>query len=266
MFSLVYKAKTFLLSVIFESISTFLVMRGSYGRVQSLPFGLILKLSELTVPEEAKVVRFVSAHTSIPLPHIVASSTGFWNHYMLMKRVDGETLEYAWRTLSSEQRSNVLEQLRTMVEQLRSIPAPQDLQISALENAPCLDGRVAGRRTFGPFKTVAEFHDHLLEVSKYYDERNLGTIRSQMSDDCRIVFTHGDLAARNIFVKGDKVVAIIDWEHAGWYPEYWEYVKAKYTHDMDEDWDQAIRDMIPGDYEKEWKLDKNLSDRIVGAL
>ncbi|KAK6840103.1 hypothetical protein PG987_005969 [Apiospora arundinis] len=40
------------------------------------------------------------------------------------------------------------------------------------------------------------------------------------------VFTHGDLNPSNIFVRGDEVVGIIDWETAGWYPDYWEYTSA----------------------------------------
>lgn len=38
------------------------------------------------------------------------------------------------------------------------------------------------------------------------------------------MFTHGDIAARNIIVRDRKIVAILDWEFAGWYPEYWDYV------------------------------------------
>ena len=34
------------------------------------------------------------------------------------------------------------------------------------------------------------------------------------------------MAPRNIIVKGGKIVAIVDWEMAGWYPEYWEYTTA----------------------------------------
>lgn len=39
------------------------------------------------------------------------------------------------------------------------------------------------------------------------------------------MFTHGDLSPRNIIVLNDKIVGIVDWEEAGWFPEYWEYVK-----------------------------------------
>ena len=51
-------------------------------------------------------------------------------------------------------------------------------------------------------------------------------------------FTHSNLHPRNIIVRlddnqgdemaagGVQVTAIIDWEFAGWYPEYWEFVMA----------------------------------------
>jgi aminoglycoside phosphotransferase (APT) family kinase protein len=214
-------------------------MRGSWGPIKHLPFGLVLKLGKLGAAEEAKTIQFIRKNTRIPVPCVVLSATGIWNNYMLMKRIDGELLHSTWEHLSKEQRSHVVEQLRSFVEQLRSLSTPQPPVVSALHNAPCLDARVAGSRTFGPFTTVAAFNDHLIDVSRIYmDEHDLQNIRSQMSDHHRIFFTHGDLAPRNIFVKGDKVVALIDWEHAGWYPEY----------------------------ERDLQLDKQLSDRMVGAI
>ncbi|ODH47994.1 hypothetical protein GX48_05926 [Paracoccidioides brasiliensis] len=38
------------------------------------------------------------------------------------------------------------------------------------------------------------------------------------------VFTHADIAPRNIMVDGHyRITGILDWEYAGWYPDYWEY-------------------------------------------
>lgn len=53
-------------------------------------------------------------------------------------------------------------------------------------------------------------------------------IRSQMREreDHQIVLTHGDLHAINVLARpGVGVVAIIDWELAGFYPEYLEMVR-----------------------------------------
>ena len=40
----------------------------------------------------------------------------------------------------------------------------------------------------------------------------------------KLVFTHADLAPRNILVEGGHVTAIFDWEDAGWYQAHWGYV------------------------------------------
>ncbi|PIG89649.1 hypothetical protein AARAC_008927 [Aspergillus arachidicola] len=40
----------------------------------------------------------------------------------------------------------------------------------------------------------------------------------------RAVFTHGDIAPRNIMAdENNNITSIIDWEYAGWYLDYWEY-------------------------------------------
>ena len=42
-----------------------------------------------------------------------------------------------------------------------------------------------------------------------------------------LIFTHADLHPRNILIGEDGgITGIIDWETAGWYPRYWERVKA----------------------------------------
>lgn len=41
--------------------------------------------------------------------------------------------------------------------------------------------------------------------------------------------THGDLSFRNIIVQGEMLTGIVDWETAGWYPDYWEYASAFYS-------------------------------------
>lgn len=101
------------------------------------------------------------------------------------------------------------------------------------------------------------------------DETILEEIRATMRDDHGVVFTHGDLAPRNIMVSDDaSITGIVDWEDAGWYPEHWELVKALYCtmSVKDKNWDKAVRAFVPGDYEEELHIDKSLSDHMVGAF
>lgn len=39
----------------------------------------------------------------------------------------------------------------------------------------------------------------------------------------RMVSVRGDSAFHNILVRENQIVVIIDWESAGWFPEYWDY-------------------------------------------
>jgi hypothetical protein len=44
----------------------------------------------------------------------------------------------------------------------------------------------------------------------------------------RTSFSRADLCTRNIIVRDGKIAAMVDWQFAGWYPEYWEYTKAHF--------------------------------------
>lgn len=51
-----------------------------------------------------------------------------------------------------------------------------------------------------------------------------------MREDNHILFTHRELSQENILVRRINdtefaIVAILDWERAGWRPEYWEALK-----------------------------------------
>jgi len=51
-----------------------------------------------------------------------------------------------------------------------------------------------------------------------------------------MVFTHGDVAPRNIMVdEVGNITGILDWEKSGWYPDYWEYVYV-HSYGSDIDW------------------------------
>ncbi|KAF9219426.1 hypothetical protein BS17DRAFT_789246 [Gyrodon lividus] len=39
------------------------------------------------------------------------------------------------------------------------------------------------------------------------------------------ILSHGDLLPRNIILDGSTIIATVDWESAGFYPEYWEYCR-----------------------------------------
>lgn len=57
------------------------------------------------------------------------------------------------------------------------------------------------------------------------------------------MLTHGDLTLGNLIISDGpgprRIAAIIDWEQAGWYPEYWEYFKLLYGVEYHHEWREA---------------------------
>jgi thiamine kinase-like enzyme len=90
---------------------------------------------------------------------------------------------------------------------------------------------LSGDFIFGPFSSVSEFHDYLHSgMKKYCGDAAFETCRSEYRpfDNHRVVFTHADLQPKNILVDAinGRLIGVIDWEMAGWWPAYWEYRKA----------------------------------------
>ena len=83
-------------------------------------------------------------------------------------------------------------------------------------------------------KEPRRYNSHLLGLSNDKSKTKLLTKLKKMIGEIRelepveetspIVFTHGDLSSFNIVARVDGIVGIIDWETAGWYPSYWEYI------------------------------------------
>ncbi|KAL2430629.1 hypothetical protein ABEF95_012076 [Exophiala dermatitidis] len=186
---------------------------------------------------EARTMQYIASNTSIPVPKVYCSfqrrrkSDGTTTTYVVMERIRGETLASAWPTLSASSRDKILLQLRHFVQEMRNLPAPKrEHKISNVDGGSLWDCRlVSGVDRFGPFKDAQAFHLFLrngLEKAPPELPEVDEMIKLQARDWGPVVFTHGDLSSLNILVRGDRIVGIVDWETAGWFPPYWEYTTA----------------------------------------
>lgn len=225
------------------AVKLFKRCRPHSGRVLLLSKRICIKYGQLVNLSEASAIRFISEHTTIPVPKVLCAFTHHGQTYIVMKRIEGDMLGSRWVDRSPESQTTVLSQLKEMVREMRSISPSQGQGIANVDGGQLFDCRLPGSSSrFGPFSCIAEFHSYLRH-GIYFDPGNepeinelIGLHRGQWP----LVFTHGDLSSLNILVRGDQIVGIIDWETSGWYPAYWEYTTACQVNPQNSFWCHEI--------------------------
>lgn len=84
--------------------------------------------------------------------------------------------------------------------------------------------------------------------------------RASFSGDHRVHFAHADLSYDHVMVDPvpGAVTGILDWEMAGFWPEWWEYRKALFCSRQRRWWIDVVREIMPcyqRDLEAEGALD-----------
>ena len=103
----------------------------------------------------------------------------------------------------------------------------------------------------GPFSDVSSFYGYFVDPRNPDNatfRKHPHPMRSKLSDDVPIKFTHGDLHRSNIMLSSigtpPRIIAIIDFHQSGWLPEYWEFCKALWTTSAGEAWEQEYLPMV----------------------
>ncbi len=206
-------------------------------------------------PAEADAMRFVAQHTTIPVPEVYDAGP----RHITMAFVEGKTAQEGWDGLSEQDRARAVAQLRDCVRQMRALKSP-DGAVCGFGGHPRVDFRRYCGREGGPFATEAEYNDWLVADLFGTFEATAPMVRSQMRSDHDIVFSHGDLHDVNIMVRpGEGVVAVLDWELAGWYPEYADFFKPLRAPYPYRGYYEALFDIYPKHYEAEYPVDVVLS-------
>lgn len=197
----------------------------------------VIKTGEAVTLSEASAMRLVAEKTAIPVPKVldayIQESDG--RGVILMEYVDGETLGKAWAHITAEQKDHIIAQLSGYMNELRTIKASQ---IATVDYKPCRDQFFTDVATiWGPYKTERAFHEALSTAVRQDDawSRMVSQFLATIGEH-DTVLTHNDFTPRNILVKDGNVVALLDWELSGFYPDYWEYVKAHLWEDWGSQW------------------------------
>lgn len=201
-----------------------------------------------------------------PRPQGLIETGGLYALFMSL--MPGVTLEEAWPQLSVAGKCAVRDQLEELLSQLRSLPFQEGTPLGGVQGEGCKDRRRFEYNSTEPIMNVKQFEGFICAGFRAKTVSPLFTrlLRRLMPDEVSCVFTHGDLRPANIMVQMAeggtcKVEGIIDWEAGGFYPAYWESVKA--TNNLapsdHSDWYEHLPDSAsPHRHGVSWLIDRLL--------
>ncbi|KAG6160402.1 hypothetical protein E4U11_003985 [Claviceps purpurea] len=162
----------------------------------------------------------------VPRVHRIVRDVGF--HY-IMDRIPGTTLDKAWHELGWIASLRLAFQMRRIVHRLRSVESTSSGTIPTgectsyfLDDHYGLPLRANCHHINAFLNFWANFAGFGQEVKKTPAEHAVCP-RPVFTSSRPFVFTHHDLAPRNIILDPEGQLQIIDWDLAGFYPESFEY-------------------------------------------
>ena len=202
---------------------------------------IVVKINQSKRDTETQILHHIHQHSQlIPAPTPLGMiMIGIWS-YSFTSFISGTPLDRVWANLTADMKSHVREQLNRILAELRRLPGPsKEGNLGGGTPPVCVAGHRFPKDSSSPIASEAQFNDFLLDDPGLEPAR-VDYIRRSLRCDHRIVMTHGDLCPLNILVEiGDRphIAGIVDWETAGAYPEYWEYINSlKLSFQKRDDW------------------------------
>jgi Phosphotransferase enzyme family len=140
-----------------------------------------------------------------------------------MDRINGHSLEEAWKGLGWFKTIKLALQLRRFVRSMREIKSPTR---GALTTGICPSIWLADYYGPPPHATCEALASYLNYWIIYHPkgQPTPGDYLLVLPTPLTFAFTHQDLALRNILVDHSNQLWVVDWQYAGWHPEYFEYM------------------------------------------
>jgi aminoglycoside phosphotransferase len=232
----------------------------------------VLKWSDGTRLEEVAAM-IMMRRAGFPVPMVISyGDHPDWPNApvsILMTRLPGKELAEMYEQFNDEEHESVFTELRTMLGVMRNWPHPWggDRICSVLGTA-IRSVRVPSH-SIGPYESQAEFNDRLISPARRGDksqewfEEKLEFAKRIRSVHYEVVFTHGDLKDHNILVHDGHISGFIDWESAGWYPDYWEFTTAMRF--CPEYWSEFVKRLGGSRYLEEREYERALNSLTVDS-
>lgn len=218
--------------------------------VWSIGSKVILKDRGSNLPtSEVPNIQFVQEQTSIPVPTVIKSWEEGKHTLILMRRIPGEPLSNVWSKLTIDEKNKIAKQTAEYLQQLRNL---QSDKIQCLGGRPVFSNFLFKNKGLnevprGPFASDDELWAEMERgLNEKIPEAARVRLRQCMPSAMPYTFTHGDLTNVNIMMENGELTGIIDWETAGYFPVWWEYVCTSVPDsEEDREWKTLLRQYMP---------------------
>jgi len=231
-------------------------------RIFHLPFNLYLRKAEIGWAAkhraEFETLRLLKTHTQVPAPWGLDVIQYRDNSFLLMTGVNGEGLGRRLATLTDSQVDSIVLDLQQYTAEIRSIPRniSSEFQICNSLGSGILDWRISNsQREMLRFQSEEAFNRYLTHGLAIAAE-DKAILSKAHSIQHKIVFAHADINMRNVLIdENGRISGIVDWECAGWYPEYWEYTKMHFGARFTPRWIADVIDQVFLGYREELRAE-----------
>lgn len=238
-------------------------------KIVAVSSDVLVKYGQSTTECEGQTLLYLEqCVTNFPAPRLYAMYNDDGDFFIVMERIPGPTLDIMWPHLSEDDKDALIARLKTVFDDLRSVACPWSAFFGSVNGGPvphhlffCPDPMPT---ITGPFSSEEHFNSGLVEKYRLILEMNertsgkldfyagyLGHVLNSHSS----TLTHSDVQRKNIIMRELTILDgtstktryepyLVDWESAGWYPEYWEYFAAFSGFRWDDDWCKRFTDFV----------------------
>lgn len=198
---------------------------------------IIIKYGEHVWQTEALAMKLVHARTNVPVPQLYAYLSEEFEGkrrtrcgYIIMEKMGGVTLRSIIDTLDAPGVETIANDLAVYIRELRVLDN-QGWGMTG-KNGFFHGGHFAYAMGACSIKSTKEFVEYFARAATILKQSDEELPNSEVADIDLTrppVFSHGDLLPDNIMCdpKSNRITAIIDWEHAGCYPYFWDIFVAE---------------------------------------
>ncbi|KAA1477622.1 hypothetical protein DENSPDRAFT_616602 [Dentipellis sp. KUC8613] len=234
--------------------------RGSFlklASVRRIASDVVMKANGSLIKNEVSAMAMALNSTSILIPEIrrtvnLGNFEGF-----VMDYIPGQRVSDCWDRLSLWRRFRLFWTLRGYIRQLQHVVVTRKAQKDQFPGPVASEPQVCAGFMFtefgaGPFASYDElsaWYQHKLEVNR----RAKGTPREDVSFDSSLplVLTHLDISPNNVMIDEKSRVWLIDWDMAGLYPQWFEYLGMRIGWGFLGRWQQWILGFTAGFFERQ---------------